>query len=331
MNITIKDVAKAAGVSVATVSRVLNNSANVSESATTLVNTTVSELNYSPNFLGRNLRKCETHVILVIMPSSDQTFYAEITNGMQVTAAGLGYDIISCASNSGYETELRQMNMLFNRTVDGAVLLGTQLNKDELNDLASKYNIGVCCEGVDGANVLTVTVDDEKGGYDAVTALINKGHTKIAIVSTIGKAKSSADREKGYRRALIEHNIAVNEDYIYKNTYDYRNGGYALSHFLKLPDPPTALFAISDLIATGAVKKALKLGINIGKDFAIIGFDGITLSELYSPSISTVAQPCFNMGKEVIEHLIDNMNSPVRDNKNYIIPHTLILRQTTGD
>lgn len=332
MSVTIKDVAKAAGVSVATVSRVLNGSPNVSEAATDIVNKTIQDLNYSPNFLGRNLRKCETHVILAITPSSDQSLYSQIIYGMQLAASICGYDIITMISSASSEIESRQMNMLFNRTVDGAVLLGTQYDANTLNAIAEKYCIALCCEAVDGADVLTVVVDDEQAAYDATKALISKAHRKIAFIGTKqGDAKSSIERESGYLRALREHNIPIRDDYIYRDTYDYQNGAYAVEKFLNLEDPPTAIFAISDLIAAGAIKKLVSLGINVGSDFPVIGFDNIQMSEMFCPSISTAAQPCAKMGQIVVEKLIDNMNSSIKDNKLYYIPHEIILRESTGD
>lgn len=332
MNVTIKDVAKAAGVSVATVSRVLNGSANVSEAATESVNNAIKELNYSPNFLGRNLRKCETNVILCITPSSDQSLYSQIIYGMQTAASELGYDIMTMVSSASSEIENRQMRMLFNRTVDGAVLLGTQYDAESLNAIAKNFCIALCCEAIDGADVLTVVVNDEQAAYDATKALIDKGHTKIGFIGTSqGSVKSSIEREKGYRRAMKEHNIPVNEEYMWKGTYDYYNGELSVKKFMALPDPPTAIFGTSDLITISAVRTLIAMGIKVGKDFPVIGFDDIAMSKLYTPSISTVAQPCHRMGEIVVQKLIENMTNPIKDNKLYYIQHEVILRESTGD
>ena len=221
MSITIKDVAKEAGVSVATVSRVLNGSCNVSDESTKKVNETIARLNYSPNFLGRNLRKCETNVILVIMPTSEHSLYSKIVMGMQDYAGQVGYDIITAVSYSTSTAETRQMNMLFNRTVDGVILLGTQYDAASLNKLAENYNVALCCEGVKGANVLTVAVDDEQAAFDAVAALIRKGHKRIGFIGTNSSAISSTARENGYIRALKEYGIEIKNEYIYKESYDY--------------------------------------------------------------------------------------------------------------
>lgn len=331
MNATIKDVARAAGVSVATVSRVLNNNANVSECTAALVNEAIKQLGYSPNYLGRNLRKCETNIILAIIPSTEHTFYSEILRGMQIKAAELGYDIVMSTSYSHEETELRLLKMLYSRTVDAAILLGTRLNADLLNELSEKYCLTLCCERVDGANCLTVLVDDERAGYDAVSCLIKKGHRKIALISTSGTANSSKDREHGYRRALQENGIEVNENYIYRGSYDYRDGGYAIEQFMKLDDKPTAIFSVSDMLAVGAINKAMKLGIKIGSEFSIIGFDNLYLCEVYMPSISTIAQSSYLIGSTAVEKTVANLNQRMKYMGKFIIDHQLILRQSSGD
>lgn len=328
MNVTIKDVAKAAGVSVATVSRVLNNSATVSAAATEQVNNAIKELGYSPNFLGRNLRKCETNVILAIIPSTEHTFYSGIISGMQTAASENGYDILLSASNSMYSIEMRMLNMLFNRTVDAAVLLGTQLDKDKLNELNSKHYIALCCERVEGADVLTVTVDDEGGAHAAVSKIIEYGHKKIAMLSTNGTALSAADREKGYLRALAENNIPYREEYIYRGTYDYDNGEKALDYFMELPDPPTAIFCMSDLLAAGVVKRALSRGYRVGEDISVCGFDNIQLSSIYTPGITTVEQPCYEIGRTVINELIYNITHAKKHSRHIKLNYKLIARDS---
>ncbi len=331
MKVTIKEVAKEAGVSVATVSRVLNKSTAVSQAAADIVNEAIKKLDYSPNFLGRNLRKCETNTILAIIPTTEQSYYGEIIRGMQDSAKKLGYDVLLSISNGNVDTEVRLLEMLSNRTVDAAVLLSTHLDASTINSISKNHNIALCCERADGADVLTVTIDDEDGAYAAVSKLIQKGHTKIGMISATNRAHSSIDRENGYFRALRDNNIALSEEYLYLNTYDYSNGGYAFDYFMGLKEPPTAIFAISDLLAVGAIRQALKKGLTPGKDIDIIGFDNISLCEMYVPSVSTVAQPCYEMGQTVIEKLVENISSPTKSNERIIMPYKLTLRQSTGD
>ncbi|WP_432650521.1 LacI family DNA-binding transcriptional regulator [Huintestinicola sp.] len=327
MSVTIKDVAKAAGVSVATVSRVLNNSAAVSEETAAAVNEVIKEMGYSPNFLGRNLRKCETNNILAILPSTSHTVYSDIIRGMQ-DAAYPNYDILLSTSNSHLGTEMRLLEMLFNRTVDAAVLLGTQLEAQTLNDLNKRYNIALCCERVSGAKILTVTINDEAAAYDAVKMFLEKGKTKIGLVTTGGHtdALSSVDREAGYVRALSEYGIKAEEKYIYRCSYEYSDGCEAMKYFLSLDEMPQAIFCISDLLAAGVIKQAFKEGIAVGTQLEVCGFDNISLSEMYTPGITTVAQPGYDMGRMVINKLLDNMHSTVKNNDMIVLDHKLVIR-----
>ena len=328
MNVTIKDVAKAAGVSVATVSRVLNNSATVSEAATEQVNNAIKELGYSPNFLGRNLRKCETNIILAIIPSTEQTFYSEIIRGMQVAASEYGYDILMSTSNSTYSIEMRLLNMVFNRTVDAAILLGSQLDVKTLTELNEKHYIALCCERIEGANVLTITVDDVGGAHEAVSKMIEYGHKRIGMVSTNVNSISSIDREKGYRQALEENGIEYKDEYIYRGTYDLFHGELAFDYFMGMKEPPTAVFCVSDLLAVSFVKKALSKGYNIPDDIAVCGFDNVPLSSMYTPGITTVEQPCYELGRTVINELLYNINNNVKSNKQIKLPYRYIERES---
>ena len=172
MSVTIKDVAKAANVSVATVSRVLNKKSNVSEEAIQAVNSAVQALGYSPSFLGRDLRKSETRRILAIIASTEQSFYSDVIRGMEVAAFSQGYDVLIATTHDDPNHEMHLLGMLFSRAVDGAVLLGPKLDAATINSLGEKHNIAMCLERLDNCNVLTVTIDNVKAGRDAVNYLI---------------------------------------------------------------------------------------------------------------------------------------------------------------
>ena len=255
----------------------------------------------------------------------------KICVGMQNYAQKVGYDIITASSNATTAVETRHMNMLFNRTVDGVVLMGTSYDAESLNSIAQNYDIALCCEGVTGAHVLTVTVNDEQAGYDAAAALIGKGHKRIAFIGAESTALSASQREHGFRRALSEHGLELPDEYVYKNTYDQENGAVAMEKFLKLPEPPTAVFAVSDILAMCAIRKTVEMGLAVGKDISVIGFDNISMCELTNPSLSTVEQPCYKMGELVCRKLIENFTAQQKDNTYYNVAHRIILRESTGD
>lgn len=327
MSVTIKDVAKKAGVSVATVSRVLNHSPAVLDKTCERVNAVIAELGYSPNFLGRNLRKRETNKILAIIPSTEHSFYSEILRGLQETAFP-DYDVVICSSYSSFDTEYRLLGMLFNCTADAAVLLGTQMSAEILEELDSRYSIALCCERVDGAGLLTVTIDDERGAYDAVTALAAKGHKRIGMINASNKALSSADRERGYRKALEAKGIPFDEKLIYHGMYDFDDGSKGYEKLISLDDPPTAIFCISDILAAGAVHSAAEHGLRAGNDIDIMGFDNTFTSRIYLPGITTVAQPCYEMGCRTMKLLLENMSGREKHRGHVVMPHTLISRQS---
>ncbi len=330
MGATIKDVAREAGLSVATVSRVLNASANVSDEAAERVNAAIAKLDYSPNYLGRNLRCRRTNVILVIMPTSEHSFYMKIVAGIQKYAQPRGFDIICASSNSTSEIEIRQMNMLFNRTVDGVIMLGTQYDAATLNALAAEYNIALCCEGVNGANVLTVVIDDEAAAFDATGALVKLGHKKIAFVGA-NDAVSSVQRTNGYKRALGYYGIPIRSEYMYSGSFEYEHGAVALRKFMSLDDPPTAVLCVSDLLAISVINEAHKMDLTVGKDISVMGFDNISMCEMMIPSVSTVEQPCERLGELVVRRLIANITEETeRDNAKYTVEHKVILRESTS-
>lgn len=331
MNITIKDVAKAANVSVATVSRVLNKKTNVSDEAVQAVNRAVEELGYSPNFLGRDLRKSETKRILAIIASTEQSFYSEVLRGMQDAAYTQGYDVLIATTRDDPDHEMHLLGMLFSRAVDGAVLLAPKLDAASITDLAKKHHLAMCLERLEGCEILCVTIDNEQAGFDATNLLLGKGRKRIGLITTKVRSQSSIDRENGYKRALREAGIPVDESLIYYGDYSAESGSLGCEVLMRLPDKPDAIFSISDTISIGAMTYAIQHGIEVGKDVLFFGFDNISYSHMFIPRLSTVEQPCYLQGKTVIEKLIANMKAEVPDKTTYKLPHSLILRESTGD
>lgn len=331
MNITIKDVAKAANVSVATVSRVLNNKNNVSEEAVQAVNRAVEELGYSPNFLGRDLRKSETKRILAIVGTTEQSFYSDVLRGMQEAAFIEGYDVLVAMTRDNAEHEKHLLGMLFSRAVDGVVLLAPRLDSKTIHDLSKRYSIAICLERLDVSDILCVTIDNERAGYDATSYLIGKGRRRIGLITTEVRSQSSVDREKGYMRALKDAGLPYDEKLVYYGDYGMESGTRGCEALMSLDDKPDAIFSISDTISIGAMTYAVQRGITVGKDILFFGFDNIKFSHMFVPKLSTVDQPCYLQGKTVVEKLIANMKTDTPDKSTYMLPHSLILRESTGD
>lgn len=331
MNITIKDVAKAANVSVATVSRVLNNKNNVSAEAIEAVNRAVEELGYSPNFLGRDLRKSETKRILAIIGSTERAFYNDVLRGMQDAAFVEGYDVLIATTRDNADHEMHLLGMLFSRAVDCAVLLAPKLDSKTISELSRRYSIAICLERLDADDILCVTIDNERAGFDATSYLIGKGRRRIGLITTEIRSQSSVDRENGYKRALKAAGIPFDENLVYYGDYDAETGTNGCRKFFSLPNRPDAIFSISDTLSVAAMTYAIQHGITVGKDILFFGFDNISYPSLFIPRLSTVDQPCYLQGKTVVEKLLANMKSEDPDRSTYMLPHSLILRESTGD
>ncbi len=329
VNVTIKDVAKAAGVSVATVSRVINGSSAVSDEKRRAVNEAVRDLGFNPNQLAHNLRKRETKNILVILPSTENSFYSEIIRGLE-DGVNREYDILLASSYSFIHTEIRLLGMLTNHLVDAAVILGSRLSAAEIDEYAAHNHIALCSENVENSHVLTVVIDNEKAAYEAVCRFIKTGINKVALVTTDTEilAPTSDNRLKGYLKTLKDFNIPVRQDYIFRRDYEFESGLAAAEHFLSLEDPPDAIMCISDLLAAGTIKGYLSHGKKIGKDIQICGFDNIPLCEMYTPKITTVAQPGYEMGVTVAKKIVSDIKTDTYLGETITLEHKIIVRES---
>jgi LacI family transcriptional regulator/LacI family repressor for deo operon, udp, cdd, tsx, nupC, and nupG len=334
VNITIKEVAKEANVSIATVSRALNRKGNVAAETIAKVEAAVKKLSYTPNFLALGLRNQKTHRILAIVSSISRGFYADVFAGMEKAANEHGYSILVVTNNDDPKQELEHLELLFARAVDGVVLLAPKLDAVTINKISVNHNITICLERLEGCGALTVTIDNVRAGKDAVDYLVRKGHRRIGMLSTAHRTQSSVDREAGYIQSLKENNLPFNQDYIYLGDYGYDSGVKGCLHLLGLSRPPTAVFCISDLMAFGAMNIAEELGKRIGKNLMFVGFDNSFFSGICKPRLSTIEQPYVLQGKIAVEKLISNINETnfeKRDSNLYELPHRLILRLSSND
>lgn len=325
---TISEVAKPAGVSVATVSRVLNNPKIVTDSTRIKVEAAIKELSYEPNVLGRNLRTAESRLLLTLIPSISNPFYTEIMNGIEDTALELGYNILLCETNSNPVRQATYFNLIKNKLADGIIAMDPTVDREALLMLSNNYPVVKCSEHDEDELISYVTIDNVKAAYDAVRHLINQGHKKIAIINATGDFQYARDRQRGYEKALQESGLLVNPDWIYHaESLKFEQGQYAMRQLLKRPNRPTAIFAVSDILAIGALKEINITGLNIPGEIALIGFDKISFSNMTYPTLTTISQPRYNMGVLSATMLIDKIKGKTVEN--IILDHELIVRDST--
>lgn len=326
---TLKDVAKLAGVSVATASRVLNNNKNVSPENHQAIMQAMKTLNYSPNYLGRNLRMSSSKKILILLPTLTNQYYSRVVLGIEDVAKENDYNVIIGSTHGDYDVENNYINMLSTRLVDGIIFFSTMQSTNRLNEIAAMHPIVQCCEYKNGINSSRVSINNKVAAYDAVKHLLDCGHTKIALIAAGATHATSVERTEGYTKALAEAGIAFRSDYILHADYSTYRAMHACEHLMELPDPPTAIFSISDSMALGAMKKLSELGIRVCEDVAVIGFDNTSVTEYYSPSITTISQPRLEMGKTAMELLLKKLTDVNSPTEFITMPHQLIVRQST--
>jgi LacI family repressor for deo operon, udp, cdd, tsx, nupC, and nupG len=325
---TIKDVAQAAKVSVATVSRVLNHDEKVSPQTRERVLQVVRQLGYTPNVLGRNLRMSATNRILVLLPTLSNQFYSRIIRGIEQTAQLHGFQVMLSTTHSDAATERGYLELLYNRSVDGIILLSSELSPELLSETASKYPLVMCSEYVEGARLSAVTVDNFQAAYDAVTYLVETGNERVALIGN-QKTYSGRLRTKGYLQALRDHGIPVEDRLIVGSDYSFQSGVAAAGELLTSGAPPSAVFTVSDVLAAGVLKQLVNRGKTAGSDMDVLGFDNTSLAKMLTPALSTVSQPRAALGKRAMELLIDKMNDLNCADQSVFLPHELVIRETT--
>lgn len=326
---TINDVAKHAGVSVATVSRVINGNAKVSPETITKVKQAIAELDYRPNLLGRALRKTRSERILVLLPNIANPFYAEIVKGIEDVANKNGYSIMLCNTDSDLDREKKYIKMLKNHLADGAILMASELTSEELTELSQEIPIIQCCEYKVGLPITHVSIDNEMAAFKAVNHLIGLGHKRIAFIGANNQFLSSTLRKEGYIRALEEAGIDYNPAYCGYGDYSYKSGFRVMKYLLSLDPRPTAVFCISDLMAVGAIRSAMEENLHVPEDLAVCGFDNVYFARMFKPTLTTVSQPMYDLGCVAMEVLLKAIESKDMETMHYILEHELIVREST--
>ena len=327
---TIQDVAKKAGVSVATVSRVINQNPAVSDITYKNVMQAIDELDYRPNLLGRNLRRTENRMILVLLPSISNPFYSKIVKGIERVARENGYNILLCNTDSKIETEKTYLKLLKNRLSEGAIFMAPVIEREEMSDIGKGFPIVQCCEYKEDAHVSYISINNFSAAYKAVQYLIGLGHKKIGMISCNNNYISTIQRRAGYEKAIVDGGLVFDESLVKIGNYGFKSGIRAGKQFLlKKDNLPTAIFAISDSMAIGAIRCFKENGLTVPEDISFIGFDDITYAAMYDPMLTTVSQPQVDLGCEAMELLLMQIRGEVNEPRSIFLDHELIIREST--
>jgi len=329
---TMAEVAREAGVSVATVSRLLNQQGTVSPNTAERVYAAIKKLSYEPNLLARNFRKSESRVILILAPNVTNPYYAHILSGIGDAAAGQGYAALIFTTGDDPAREREALEMLKKHRADGAILIASDMGCSWLLEYTDRYPIVQCSEYDPDVNIPHVSIDNYKATQESMEYLIALGHSRIAIISAENAYISTSLRVKAYRDTLARHGIAPREDYIAQASRDYsfKSGKWRAKELLAIDPRPTAIFCISDTLALGAITAAKELGLRVPQDVTVVGFDDVEHTTMLHPYITTVAQPCYELGKQSAHLLFARMTQGKEIPRQTILKHQLIVRESSA-
>ena len=315
---TLKQIATQLGVSITTVSKALKNYPDVSPKTKKAVVDLATKLNYTPNSFAVNLRTKESKIIGLIIPTVDYNFFSKVFEGVLKEAEKRKYLVIILRSNEKLEVEKKQIELLLKKRVDGILMsLSNETGDfDHINNILKNKTPLVLFDKIAKlVNCSKVAINDRKAAYDAVTYLIKKGHKKIAHFRGSYMPQNSIDRFLGYKKALEDHNIIYDPSLVYMcdNNTDFEDG-YNNAKKIVIDHPDVdAIFAITDLVAVGAIKYLNDVGIKMPDQIAIFGFCNSFMSEIITPKLTTIDQPGFEIGKRAASILFDEIELK-RDN-----------------
>ena len=331
MSVTIKDVARIAGVSPSTVSRVLSNHPKISPATVRKVREAMEELGYHPNIMAKSLVSKSTQTIGLVLPRSVEEFlnpfFSEVMRGMFAYANQAQYDVLMSAANSRQE-ELEAINrMILGRRVDGIIMMAPR-KKDPVIEQLLQHDFPFVLLGrsLEHEELLCVNNDNIKAAFDATNHLISLGHQRIGFVSGSLDMVVTEDRLEGYRQALASASLPFRKDWIIGEEMLQAGGFHALSLMLTQPERPTAFVVIDDVIAFGFIRQLYEAGFRVPDDVSIVSFNNIMLTELSNPPISTVDIGIYHLGYMTAQLLIRKISGESIVQNQLVLPHRLVVR-----
>jgi LacI family transcriptional regulator, galactose operon repressor len=336
---TIQELAERTGVSVATVSRALNGSYEVSEATRERILALARELDYTPSAAARTLQSSRSHVVGVILetgaghPDLMHPFFQQVLVGLKHGAGERGYDLLLFATDepgNGFGGAHSYLRRAGHHGVDGVVVMGYDPDDSEMRKLVAS---GLPCITVDAdpgePHCGYVMSANRDGAAEAVRHLHELGHERIATIAGPQRTSPGAARLDGYLDEMRRLGLEVKREYAFEGDFYDESGYRGTQRFLELPEPPTAVFAASDLMAAGALRAASELGVNVPEDLAVVGFDDIAIAGLIQPALTTVRQEMHAIGEAAAEALGQMIDDPETRPVQRIIPTHLVVRSST--
>lgn len=328
MGVTIKDIAKIANVSHTTVSRALNNSPYINEDTKTKIKALAEELNYVPNYSAKSLVLLKSYVIGVFFSSISEgttdAFFHDVIKGISEILDKEYNLVIRGIDNYEYSHPIDKKNF------DGIIVVSQSKNDDEFIKKVIEKDIPIVVinRHIEASGIVNIMSNDIMGSYEAVDYFIKNNHKKIALIQGNKEYESNVYRKNGYMKALEDHNIPLNEDYIIGGKYNMQSGYENMKKLLALKDRPTAVFCSNDDIAVGAMKAVIETGLNIPSDVSIIGFDDSNFCNYVTPALTSVRKDALAVSKQGCINLLKIINNEKVNKEKVLIESKLIIRNS---
>lgn len=333
MTVTLKDIANHLNISVATVSRVVNEKKCVSDKTRGKVLQAIEELHYKPNDVAISLRKKNTKVIGVIIPDITINFFSNVIKSIESAARRYGYSILLCISNERPEKEAEYLKLLYQKQISGLIISTVC---DHSGNIQQYFNTGIPVVFIDNlpniyTNFNSVTIDNEKAGYELTKHLIDMNHKNLAIITGPLQQTTGCYRLRGWKKAMREYDLKIRDGWIKESDFSIKSGYMLMNEILNENDIPTGLFTSNNLLAYGAVKALNRHNLRIPEEMAIVCFDGNDPTGLIKPQLTSMNQPAKDIGRVATEIIMRKLKHP--DLKHYekiILEPEISIKESCG-
>jgi len=329
---TIKDVAKLAGVSTATVSRVINSPEKVKPRTKESVSRAMEICRYKYNALAKGFATKRSHTIGLIVPTITNPIFSGSTRGVQDFANEKGYHVVLGNSDYQYEKESTLIDVFRERQVDGLIITSTDLEGSALqNLLKDEFPFVLLHSSVKKGPMSCVGIDNFTGGYLATEHLVHLNHSRIGMLAgEFHFSDRSFDRWNGYKKCLKDHQILYDADLLVQTGYGLEEGKEGFKRLFSKGNRPTAVFCSNDILAIGAIEGARQIGLRVPNDVSIIGFDNMQISSFVSPTLSTISQPTYEMGRMGAEVVINRLEKKIQEPVHQFLDIKIVVRESTS-
>ncbi|WP_111977123.1 LacI family DNA-binding transcriptional regulator [Algibacillus agarilyticus] len=326
----IREVAKVAGVSIATVSRALSHPDKVSKNSLKKVNDAIALVGYKPNMLARNFRFHKSYAILVLVPELANPFFSTVVKGIEDVARQKGFNVLLGDSRDSIDREKEYLKLIETRQADGVIQLRPHRPADGQIFSHADFPVVSAC-GCVGTPYPSVRIDNAAAQQQVVEHLISLGHTRIGVITGLADNPHSIVRLKGYKQALENAGIPFDDTLVTEGDFSLWSGLNSATQFIHMDQKPTAIVAFNDEMAIGAIKGFKSVGLDVPNDISVTGFDDIEFSKYNEPTLTTISQPATELGKTAMNLLHRLLEGKTLAQQEYILPFEFIVRGSTAN